>query len=80
MREQTALSALNPGARGKLTGVADDSPVFLQHLNQLGIALGADISVLEHFPFDHSLQIQVAGKAVTISEKVAQNLMISVQE
>lgn len=78
LREQTALSALNPGERGKLTGVADDSPVFLQHLNHLCIALGARIEVIELFPFDHSLRVEVDGNSATITEKVAQNLMISV--
>lgn len=78
--EQTALSELNPGIQGRLARVADDSPVFLQHLNQLGLALGAKIEVMELFPFDHSLKIRANGAPVMLSEKVAQNLMISLHD
>jgi DtxR family Mn-dependent transcriptional regulator len=57
-------------------GVNDSSSEFLQFLDKQGIALGQLIEVLEKEPFDGSLTINIKGKKLSISHKIATNLYI----
>ncbi|MBL7826073.1 MAG: metal-dependent transcriptional regulator [Saprospiraceae bacterium] len=77
-RAQIALSDMQAGQKGKLTAVADDAALFLQYLDQLGLALHAEITVLERFPFDQSMKVLIGEKATVLSEKVCQNLYCAV--
>lgn len=78
-RPQTLLSALQPGDSGAVTGVNDHSATFLQYLDQLGLSLGARLELLERVPFDHSMRVRTQdGREVTLSDKVGQNLFITV--
>lgn len=69
------LAEFETGEDGIVTGVNDSSTLFLQHLDKIGISLGAHICVLEKMPYDSSLKIKVNHiDALTISEGVAKNL------
>jgi DtxR family Mn-dependent transcriptional regulator len=74
--DQVSLAVLSVGGRGTLSNVADDSAVFLQYLNQLGLALDSEIEVLERFPYDHSVQVKIGASLTVLSEKVCLNLFV----
>jgi DtxR family Mn-dependent transcriptional regulator len=57
-------------------GVKDSSAVFLQYLNKQKITLGSRIKVLEKESFDDSFVIELDGKILTISNKIATNLYV----
>jgi len=57
-------------------GVKDSSTEFLQYLDKQQIALGSSIKILEKEPFDETLLVEIDGKKLTISNKIATNLYI----
>lgn len=72
------LSELKEGNSGKLAGVVDHSPSFLNYLDKTGIALGDVVKVKAIEGFDKSYTLQLKGKTeVVVSFKVADNLLIS---
>lgn len=60
-------------------GVKDSSSEFLRYLDKHKIALGTAIEVLSKETFDDSMVIQVAGKTLTISKEVSNNLYVKAQ-
>lgn len=78
-RKQSLLTTLLPGDRGAVTGVDDHSPTFLQYLDQLGLGLGAELELLERFPYDHSVRVRTRdGRELVLSEKVTKNLYLNI--
>jgi DtxR family Mn-dependent transcriptional regulator len=78
-RQQALLATLEPGQRGIVTGVEDHSAAFLQYLHQTGLMLGAELTLLERFPFDNSVRIATReGRELTLSEKVSQHLYVKI--
>jgi DtxR family Mn-dependent transcriptional regulator len=78
-RPQVRLATLSPGQKGIVTGVDDHSSPFLQYLDELGIALGVAIELLERTAYDQSSKVRIAGKDYTLSEKVGQNLFLRLE-
>lgn len=74
--EKRLLSSLKENEVGVCVGVDDSSSNFLQYLDKNGISLGEKIEVLSIEPFDRSLSIKVAGKVLSISNKIATNIYI----
>ncbi len=74
--EKILLSNCDKGQEGICIGVNDSSSDFLQFLDKQKIELGQHIKVIEREPFDKSLVIEVQGKTMTISNKIASNLYI----
>tara|TARA_B100000767_G_scaffold268701_1_gene289393 strand:+ start:380 stop:1036 length:657 start_codon:yes stop_codon:yes gene_type:complete len=74
--EKSLLSTLEKNEIGVCVGVNDSSSEFLQFLDKKGITLGKQIKVLEKEDFDDSLSIQINGKKLSISNKIANNLYI----
>lgn len=74
--EKRLLSSLKENEVGVCVGVDDSSSNFLQYLDKNGISLGKKIEVLSIESFDGSLSIKVAGKALSISNKIATNIYI----
>jgi DtxR family Mn-dependent transcriptional regulator len=70
------LSALLKNETGICVGVDDSSSEFLRFLDKKGITLGKQITVLEKEDFDDSLSIEIDGKKLSISNKIANNLYI----
>ncbi len=74
--EKILLSNCEEGEEGICIGVDDSSSDFLQFLDKQEIELGQHIKIIEKEPFDKSLVIEVQGKTMTISNKIASNLYI----
>jgi len=62
-----------------LKGVKDSSDVFLNYLNQKNIGLGSLIKIENIEAFDKSMRIKVNNTSVNISDKTANNLIVSKQ-
>ena len=78
-RQQVLLSTLKVGDKGVVTGVDDHSTAFLQYLDKMNLALGAQLELLERFPYDQSLRVRTEnGQEIILSEKVGQNLYVKI--
>ncbi|WP_120186532.1 metal-dependent transcriptional regulator [Tenacibaculum lutimaris] len=74
--EKSLLSTLKENEIGVCVGVDDSSSEFLRFLDKQGVALGKQIKVKEKEPFDGSLVIEMDGKTLSVSNKIASNLYI----
>jgi DtxR family Mn-dependent transcriptional regulator len=74
--DKILLSTLHKNESGVCVGVNDSSSEFLQFLDKKNITLGKSITVLEKEDFDDSLSIEIEGKKMSISNKIANNLYI----
>lgn len=78
-RQQSLLADLETGNQAALTGVQDHSTPFLQYLDEAGLKLGLQITLLARIPYDQSVQIGLeGGQTMTLSEKVAKNLLVTI--
>jgi DtxR family Mn-dependent transcriptional regulator len=62
--------------KGIYFGVKDTSSEFLKYLDKQKIALGSKIETLSKESFDLPFKINVDGKGLTISNKIASNLFV----
>lgn len=74
--EKELLSEAELNQMYTCVGVKDSSTEFLQYLDKQQIALGSTIKILEKEPFDETLLLEIDGKKLTISNKIATNLYI----
>jgi DtxR family Mn-dependent transcriptional regulator len=74
--DKQLLSELSANQKGICVGVKDTSSEFLKYLDKQKIALGSKIEILSKESFDLSFKINVDGKALTISNKIASNLFV----
>ena len=77
-KKQQLLGEMNMGEAGKVVGVSDSQPLFLQYLDKLGIGLGSHIRITDKIPYDNSLEIELDGqKQLLISCEVSKNIYLS---
>lgn len=76
LRAQILLTELQPGQEGVVIGVKDADNQFLRHLNDKGITLGKKAKLLTHDTYDQTLRLAIEGKELSLSGKVAQNILI----
>lgn len=63
-----------------LTGVTEDSAVFLQHLDRLGMTIGTQVVILLQSEFDHSLTLQIdEQREIAITAAVATHLQVQLK-
>ncbi len=75
----TYKTTLDQGVVGKtliMVGVKDDSPLFLQYITKLGLSIRSQIFVNARNDFDASLDTEVDGSKVLISQQVAENIYV----
>lgn len=75
-RDKQLLSELPVKGKGVCVGVKDTSSSFLQFLDKNQIALGHSIQVLEREDFDDSIEIEIDGRQLHISNQIATNLYV----
>jgi DtxR family Mn-dependent transcriptional regulator len=60
-----------------MSGVADHSASFLQHLNKIAITLGSKLELIDKNEYDGSIEIKVmADKHLHLSKEVAKNILV----
>lgn len=74
--EKQLLSETELNRKVICVGVKDSSSAFLQYLDKQQIALGSSIKVTGKEDFDLSLTLEVDGKEVSVSNKIAANLFV----
>ena len=77
-QDQVQLSTLKPTDQAVLTAVKDSSDDFLRYLTKRNIAIGDSLKVLSIELFDRSMQLEIAGQEITISNQVSKNLLVKV--
>lgn len=58
----------------EVISVNEDSLLLLKYLDEIGLKLGTSIKVLERFSFDESIRVEMEGKQMNLSKKVAENI------
>ncbi len=74
--QSVLLHRLRDNEEGIVVGVEDGSPDFFDFLKRYDINLGVHIRVLETFPFDSSLRVELNGQEVNLSERVARKILV----
>lgn len=80
VKKHIPLSDLKEGESGTVIRVNDFDDEFLNYLTALGIGLNETIRVKEKRNFDESLLIQIKGKPINISQKLAENIFIELKK
>lgn len=75
-KELVKLSDLPAKQEGKISGVNEHSATFLQYLEKTGLTLGKAIIVKEALEYDGSVILVIDNREITVSSKVAKNLLI----
>lgn len=70
------LADLTPGQHCRVSAVKDTSKIFLQYLEQLAIGIDTRIGLKERIDFDGSLVLEVNDRELTVSQKLANNLLV----
>ncbi|WP_264548685.1 metal-dependent transcriptional regulator [Flavobacterium sp. N2820] len=74
--EKQLLSEVEINASFHCVGVKDSSTDFLKYLDKQKIALGSVVKVIDKEDFDDTLTVEIDGKRLTISNKIANNLYV----
>lgn len=72
------LSALTPGQKAIMSGVAHHSVAFLKHLEKIGLLLGTELLIKEVNAFDGSVLVSINRKpAVYASKEIVKNVWVT---
>ena len=74
--EKQLLAEVEINAAFHCVGVKDSSTDFLKYLDKQKIALGSVVKVIDKEDFDDTLTVEIDGKRLTISNKIANNLYV----
>ena len=74
--EKQLLSEVELHLSFHCVGVKDSSTEFLKYLDKQKIALGSVVKVIDKEDFDDTLTVEIDGKRLTISNKIANNLYV----
>ncbi|WP_339711467.1 metal-dependent transcriptional regulator [uncultured Kriegella sp.] len=74
------LNEASIGVEGICVGVKDSSVAFLKFLDKNNIALGDTVTVIDKEEFDGSLHIKINGRNMHISNQIASNLYLQINE
>jgi DtxR family Mn-dependent transcriptional regulator len=74
--EKQLLSEVELHLSHHCVGVKDSSTEFLKYLDKQKIALGSLVKVIDKEDFDDTLTVEIDGKPLTISNKIANNLYV----
>lgn len=80
LRAQLFLTELQPGQTGVIIGVREADNSMLRHLNEKGITIGKKAMLQENDPYDKSVRISIENKELSLSGKVAQNILIKLTD
>ena len=74
-RSLVEVNTIKVGEKASVRGVLGSSDSFLKHLDDLGIKLGLEFSVVKIFEYDGSYQVKVKGKEKVWSRKLVEQLL-----
>jgi DtxR family Mn-dependent transcriptional regulator len=72
------LSSISIGETCVILGIKDSSTEFLQFLDKHSLQINSEITILDKFDFDNSMNVQFTnGNPLILSEKVSSNIFVS---
>jgi DtxR family transcriptional regulator, Mn-dependent transcriptional regulator len=74
--DRIPMSEIQKPQKLRIEAVANDGQAFLQMFTELGLQIGKIIKVVQIFAFDNSYQIIVQQQTITISNKMAQQILV----
>ena len=77
VRKNLPLLLLPLHQRADVCQVTNQSAEMLELLKHKAIGIGTRLEVKKHFPFDHSVELKLKTKTVTISEQLAKNIFVT---
>lgn len=77
VRKNLPLLLLPLHQSAEVCQVTNQSAEMLELLKHKAIGIGTRLEVKKHFPFDHSVEIKLKTKTVTISEQAAKNIFVT---
>lgn len=75
-KRSVILTELEKNQTGRVTGVGDSAPSFLQFLDKHNIGLGSQLSIIDRFEFDGSITISINNKELNLSKTASQNIIV----
>lgn len=75
-RDTERVSDLSPGVRARFTRVSDSHPEMLRYLTSQGIAIGDELELVEHQPFDGPSTVRIDGREHTLGLKLARAMRV----
>jgi DtxR family Mn-dependent transcriptional regulator len=80
MRKNIALAELPRNKPALVCQVTNQSAEMLELLKHKNIGIGTRLEVRKYFPFDQSMEVKIGRQAVTISEPLAKNILVTYEE
>lgn len=71
------LNNMNVNQRCKLVAVKNNTAAFLKYVVKIGLGMSTEITFIERNEFDGSIVIEVGGNRTTVSEKFADNILVT---
>lgn len=75
-RESTRLSMVPLNQCFEVLAESDTSKTFLNYLEDLDIAIGVELKVIDKIVYDGSLKIDKKGNVITLSKKAADHILV----
>lgn len=72
-----SLSDAEEGTTCRIVAVKDNSTTFLQYASRLNLAIDTFLTVLSKQEYDGSMEIMIDNQKATVSQKFAENILIS---
>ncbi len=72
--EPTTLADLAAGESARIVRVGDDNPALLRYLDELGLALGTLVTVLDRAPFDGPITLRVGANRAAHEQAIGRNV------
>ena len=78
LRQRQLLSEMPESETTELVGLKEHNKAFLNHLDELGIALGSKLTVIDRYEYDQSVRVAVgeSEEVYNLSVSVAQKLYV----
>jgi DtxR family Mn-dependent transcriptional regulator len=73
---EVMLSSIEKNEECVVLGVKDSSKLFLKYLDSSKIKLGCSIKVISKEIFDNSMQIEIEGNKLSVSQLIGKNLFV----
>ncbi|MBI3509189.1 MAG: metal-dependent transcriptional regulator [Bacteroidetes bacterium] len=70
------LSELRAGDKGVVTGVTEDNPVFLRHLDKTGTRIGSAFEIKNIVEYDRSIVVRINRKKIHMSPQITKNILV----
>ena len=73
---QNTLADMKAGKVYKMVAVKDDSPSFLNYVDEMGLGINKNISILSKHPYDAILTLEINHLKTVVSQRFAENIIV----